>query len=218
MMKLGFNASGITKALDKIPTTYTVIAVLAINALIFAAAYMTVFMPQQEQKASMASEYAKLKNDLDRVTVIKNNMNRYRQEYAQTRENLRAVLRQLPEKKDIPNLLRSVSTVGAESGTKIKYFEPKSIINKEFYGEMPLEMKFSGSFHNIGYFFDGIRKLERIIDIYSFSLDAKGSPVKVTLEGTCMARTYVYVHEPQKPKGQPQKSAKDGTSAKPASK
>ncbi len=211
MIKLDLNTSGISRAFNKIPMAYKIVAVAAINILIFAAVFMTLLTPQFEVKSRLAGEYDQLVKDLNKVTVIKNNMPKYRKEYAQTQEALKAVLRQLPERKDIPNLLRNVSAVGTESGTKIKFFEPKALVNKEFYGELPFEIRYSGSFHNIGYFFDGVRKLERIIDISSFSLDAKGPPAKVVLEGTCMAKTYVYLQDAQREK-------KDGKGAEPVKK
>jgi type IV pilus assembly protein PilO len=211
MMKLDLKTSGISRAFDKIPIAYKIVVVLAINILLFVAVFMSVLSPQFELKGRLAGEYDQLVQDLNKLTLIKNNMPKYRKEYAQSQEALKGVLRQLPEKKDIPNLLRNVSTVGTESGTKIRSFEPKALVNKEFYGELPFEIKYSGSFHNVGYFFEGVRRLERIIDISSFSLDAKGPPTKVVLEGICLAKTYVYLHDAQREK-------KDGKSAKPAPK
>ena len=152
------------------------------------------------RKAKLGQEYGSLRADLDRVTAIRANMGKYRAEYTRSREKLQEVLVQLPETKDVPNLLRSISGVSAESGAKVKYFEPKAVVNKEFYGEVPVDIKFSGSFHNIGYFFDGVRKLDRIIDITSFTLDAKGPASKTVLEGECQAKTYVYLHEAPAPK------------------
>jgi type IV pilus assembly protein PilO len=83
---------------------------------------------------------------------------------------------------------------------KITYFEPKTMQNKEFYAELPFSIRYSGPFHNIGYFFDGVRKLERIINISSFTLtsDPKAIPSRMILNGDCVAKTYVYIKEPPK--------------------
>ncbi|MBA4416377.1 MAG: hypothetical protein C0392_00475 [Syntrophus sp. (in: bacteria)] len=200
MMKMDFKTAGINKAIDRIATPYKIIIIAAINIIVFVVLFVLVFTPQFEEKNKLVSEYGVLKKDIDRVTLIKSNMGKYRKEYAQTQDLLQGLLKQLPEKKDIPNLLRSVSNVGTETGTKIRYFEPKALTNKEFYGELLFEIKYSGSFHNVGYFFDGVRRLERIIDISSFSLEAKGPPTKRILEGACMAKTYVYLREAPKEK------------------
>ena len=80
--------------------------------------------------------------------------------------------------------------------------------NKEFYAELPFSVKLSGPFHNVGYFFDGIRKLERIINITSFSISPEQAKVsgKLNLVGECTATTYVYLK--QQPKKQEKKDEK----------
>src|SRR5665647_2145297 len=100
-------------------------------------------------------------------------------------ELLQDVLKQLPETKDIPNLLRNITNVSEETRLKIKYFEPKEIRNKDFYSELPFEIKFSGPFHNTAFFFDGVRKMDRLVNINSFSLEAKSTSKNAVLEGSC---------------------------------
>jgi type IV pilus assembly protein PilO len=162
-----------------------------------------------DTKKKLTNDYQLVKKDLDKMVEIKNNMEKYRQEYAQVQETLSQILRQLPETKDIPNLLRNVSTIGTETRVKVTYFEPGAVQNKDFYGEFPFNFKFVGPFHNIGYFFDGIRKLERVIDIRSFSLVAKGAPPRVFLEGEGSAKSYVYLKEQPKPQVKDAKNAKN---------
>jgi type IV pilus assembly protein PilO len=193
MMRLELRSFGVRNLFGKIGTGYKLAAIVILNALVFGAFFFLVLGAQFETRSRLAEEYATLKKDLAKVTAIKNNMEKYRAEYARTREKLKEVLVQLPERKDIPNLLRNISGIGTESGIKIKYFEPKTLVNKEFYGELPFEIKFAGSFYNIGYFFDGIRKLDRVIDITSFTIDAKGPLAKMVLEGQCQAKTFIYI-------------------------
>jgi type IV pilus assembly protein PilO len=123
-------------------------------------------------------------------------------------ELLQDVLKQLPETKDIPNLLRNITSVSEETRLKIKYFEPKDIKNKEFYSELPFEIKFSGPFHSAAFFFDGVRKMDRLVNITNFSLEAKGTPRNVVLEGSCSANAYVYQKE--RPKTQIKDDKKAG--------
>ncbi len=194
-MKLNFDVRGIGKKITKIPKLYKIIFILVFNILIFASLFYFVVLPQIEIKKKLLTEYEGLKLNLDKMAAIRSNMGKFQQEYAQLQEVLKKALKQLPETKDVPNLLRNVSKTGAETRIKIKYFEPKAIQNKEFYAELPFEIRYSGPFHNIGYFFDGVRKLERIINISSFVIthDAKGVSPRTVLEGACLAKTYVYL-------------------------
>lgn len=207
-MKTGINFSGIGKKLPKITKTQRLILVIGLNIIVFVLLFLFVINPVIETRKKLANEYQSVKRDLDGMIAIKNNMDKSRAEYAQTQESLQQLLRQLPETKDIPNLLRSMSAVGTETRVKVTYFEPGTVQNKDFYGEFPFKIRYSGTFHSIGYFFDGIRKMERLIDITSFSLVAKGAAPKVTLEGECSAKSYVYLKEQPKPSKDEKKDAK----------
>jgi len=212
-MKLGIDFKGIGKRIEKVSRVYKLIFFLFINCVIFGLVFYLLIIPQVETKKKLNSDYQNLLKELNKMIAIKNNMEKYRAEYAALQAVLTQVLKQLPESKDIPNILRSVSNVAAETRVKLEKFEPKKVQNKEFYAELPLEIKYSGPYHNLGYFFDGIRRLERIIHITSFTLDAKGPPAKIVLDGTCTALTYMYLKEA--PKKEQAKKETKGVQAPP---
>jgi type IV pilus assembly protein PilO len=104
--------------------------------------------------------------------------------------------------------------VGQEAKLRVKFFEPKQLQAKDFYYELPFELRYTGGYHNAGYFFDGVRKLDRIIHVANFSLESKVVASKLTMEGTCLAKTYVYSKEmPQEQVSQKPKNAKDEKNA-----
>ncbi|HBA56175.1 type 4a pilus biogenesis protein PilO [Syntrophorhabdus aromaticivorans] len=207
-MKTGINFSSIGRRLPKITKTQRLVLVIGLNIIVFVLLFLFVVNPVIETRKKLANEYQSVKRDLDGMIAIKNGMDKSRAEYAQLQEALQQLFRQLPETKDIPNLLRNMSAVGTETRVKVSYFEPGAVRNKDFYGELPFKIRYSGTFHNIGYFFDGIRKMERLIEITSFSLVAKGVAPKVTLEGECSAKSYVYLKEQPKPGKDDKKDAK----------
>ena len=187
-MKLRLDANQIAKT----PRIYRVILMLTLTIAAFAGVYFWLLVPQFDQKRFLTGEYGNAKQELDRLTAMKANFDRSRKEYFQLKENLERVLVQMPEEKDVPNLLRQVSFVGQEAKLRVKFFEPKPPQPKEFYVELPVELRYSGGYHNAGYFFDGVRKLDRIIHVSSFSLESKVVASKLTIEGSCLAKTYVY--------------------------
>ncbi|MCX5811021.1 MAG: type 4a pilus biogenesis protein PilO [Proteobacteria bacterium] len=209
MKKLEMDFKGISKKIAKIKRIYKLLFSIGLNVLLFALLYYLVLSPQLETKRQFAQEYSNIKRELDNMVAIKNNMPKFRKEYAQLQELLQQMLKQLPETKDIPNLLRNISTVGTETRLKITYFEPRPVQNKEYYSELPFSIRYIGPFHHIGYFFDGIRKLERIINVTSFSIspDSKKEPGKLNLTGECTAKTYVYLK--QQPKDEKKVEKKD---------
>jgi type IV pilus assembly protein PilO len=199
---VSLDGKNLKKRIARISRVYKIIFIVALNIAAFVCLFMFVITPLFETKQSLASEYGELKKNLDQMVLIKNNMEKYRKEYAEVQQVLQDVLRQLPETKDLPNLLRNISAVGGETRVKVKYFEPKSLQNKEFYAELPFEIRYTGGYHNLAYFFDSVRRLERIVNIVSFSLElpARAESGKSLLEGRATARTYVYLKDQPKAK------------------
>jgi type IV pilus assembly protein PilO len=211
-MTLSTSFKGIGNKLSRMSKGQKLFIVIGLNIILFVFLFFFLINPLLDTKKKLTNDYQVVKKDLDKMVDIKNNMEKYRKEYAQMKEVLGDILRQLPESKDIPNLLRNVSTIGTETRVKVTYFEPGAVQNKDFYGEFPFKFKFAGPFHNVGYFFDGIRKMERVIDIRNFTLTAKGTPPNIILEGDGSAKSYVYLKE--QPKPQPKDEKKDVKSEK----
>jgi type IV pilus assembly protein PilO len=205
-MKLRLDAGKITK----IPRVYRIVLMLTLTIAVFAGVYFSLLIPQFDQKRFLAGEYGNAKHELDRLTSMKANFEKSQKEFFRLQENLEKVLVQMPEEKDVPNLLRQESFVGQEAKLRVKFFEPRQLQAKDFYYELPFELRFAGGYHNAGYFFDGVRKLDRIIHVANFSLESKLVASKLTMDGTCLAKTYVYnKNMPQEPVSQKPKDAKE---------
>ena len=210
-MKVGFETKGLVRKIEKIPALHKTITIIIIIVLVLATLIYFLAKPQWETQKKLQNEYVLLQQDLNKLKQIKNNLEKHRMEYLQMQEQLKDVLKQLPETKDIPNLLRNITSVSEETRLKIKYFEPKEIKNKEFYSELPFEIKFSGPFHSTALFFDGIRKMDRLVNVTNFSLEAKGTAKNVVLEGSCSANAYAYSKD--SPKTQTKDNKKDNKKA-----
>jgi type IV pilus assembly protein PilO len=209
-MNLGLDPKSIGKKIEKIPQKYVVIVMVVLVLIVVGLLYYFVMIPQLATKAKVAKEASELRAEVEKLKAIKRDIVKHRRDYAKMQETMQEVLRQLPETKDIPNLLRNVTMVSEESRLKVKQFEPKVGKSKDFYSELPFEMKFQGNFKNLASFLDGVRKQERIISITDFAFEAKGLPNNITIEGSCDANAYMYVREgakkqaaPATPKGAP---------------
>lgn len=206
-MNLGFEPKNLGKKIEKIPQKYVLIVMVVLVLVVVGLLYYFVMMPQLETKAKVAKEASDLRAELDKLKAIKRDIAKHRQEYAKMQETMQEVLRQLPETKDIPNLLRNVTMVSEESRLKVRQFEPKMIKTKDFYSELPFEMKLQGNFKNLASFLDGVRKQERIISITDFAFEAKGPPNNVVIEGSCDASAYMYLKEGAAKQAGPPKGA-----------
>ena len=76
----------------------------------------------------------------------------------------------LPEAKEIPHLLKNISNMGQQQGLEFLLFKPEKENPKEFVAEIPITLHLKGSYHQIGIFFDYIRRLPRIVNIKQLEL------------------------------------------------
>ncbi|MEE9610799.1 MAG: type 4a pilus biogenesis protein PilO, partial [Desulfatiglandales bacterium] len=98
-------------------------------------------------------------------------------------------LRLLPNKKEIPRLLRSVTQLGSDSQLEFRLFSPQKERAQDFIMEIPVSIEVSGTYHNVAAFFDRVGRMERIVNILNVSM----KPVKArstTLITQCDAVTY----------------------------
>jgi type IV pilus assembly protein PilO len=106
------------------------------------------------------------------------------------------MLRKLPNKTEVPNLLIDISQQGSGAGLEQKLFQPGGQVTKDFYAELPIKMKLTGSFHAIGSFVSGIAALPRIVTLHDVDITSvskeKGSD-QLQLDVT--AKTYRYLDE-----------------------
>ena len=191
-----------------LPKPYRLPLIALLCVAILVVSYFLVFSAQFQEKGRLKQDLARTQAEVSRLTIIKNSMPEGRKQYEALQASLQEAMREMPEQKEIPNLLRQVSLTAQGSRTRIKYFAPKEVQPQDFYAELPFEIKYAGPYHSLGYFFDGVRHMERVVQITSFSLESKGTGQKVQLEGSCLAKTYVFQKE-ARPKGSKEKS-KDG--------
>jgi type IV pilus assembly protein PilO len=81
-----------------------------------------------------------------------------------------AMLRQLPDKTEVPDLLVDVSQTGLAAGLEFKLFKPLGEVPREFYAELPISIEVEGKYHEFGEFISGIAALPRIVTIHDISI------------------------------------------------
>jgi type IV pilus assembly protein PilO len=132
------------------------------------------------------------------------NLDAYRQQLAEMQESFGAMLRQLPNKTEVASLLVDVSQTGLANGLEFELFQPREELVKEFYAELPIDIRVTGNYHDFGRFISGLAALPRIVTVHDVKITA--APVKttadkkntdtqnqLTLEAT--VKTYRYLEE-----------------------
>ena len=128
------------------------------------------------------------------------NLDDYKQQLAEMRESFGAMLRQLPDKTEVAALLVDVSQTGLAAGLEFELFRPSGEIPRDFYAELPINIKVTGGYHEFGDFISGLAALPRIVTLHNISIvprsKGRGKEEKVSaLLLTATAKTYRYLEE-----------------------
>lgn len=123
------------------------------------------------------------------------NLEVYKQQLKDIERSFGALLRQLPGKTEVPNLLVDISQTGLSAGLEEKLFQPQPEQKKDFYAELPIKISLTGSYHQFGEFVSGIAALPRIVTLHDIEIKSlnKDAYDQLTLDLT--AKTYRYLDE-----------------------
>jgi type IV pilus assembly protein PilO len=123
------------------------------------------------------------------------NLEVYKQQLKDIERSFGALLRQLPGKTEVPNLLVDISQTGLSAGLEEKLFQPQPEQKRDFYAELPIRISLTGSYHEFGEFVSGIAALPRIVTLHDIEIKSvnKDAYDQLTLDLT--AKTYRYLDE-----------------------
>jgi type IV pilus assembly protein PilO len=121
------------------------------------------------------------------------NLEAYEQQLAEMKESFGAMLRQLPNKTEVAELLVDISQTGLASGLEFELFKPQTEVPKEFYAELPISIRVKGDYHEFGSFISGMAALPRIVTVHDINIEPAKDDGKLTMD--ILAKTYRYMDE-----------------------
>jgi type IV pilus assembly protein PilO len=123
------------------------------------------------------------------------NLEAYEKQLEEMRESFGAMLRQLPNQTEVADLLVDVSQTGLASGLEFELFQPLAENPKEFYAELPINIRVIGSYHEFGTFVSGVAALPRIVTLHNIQIShLPGELLAMNLT----AKTYRYLEETER--------------------
>ena len=147
---------------------YLLLGLVAVGFLLMW--WYLLFRPAWDERDRLQTQLDGLEQQLFQKMRIAANLPQLEAEIKQLQERLKASVARLPEEKEIPTLLTQVNSLGEESGLAFTLFRPQAAVKKDFYAEVPIQVRVEGSFHALGAFFDRIGKMERIVNIGALSV------------------------------------------------
>lgn len=172
-----------------------------IAVVILVVGYFFKVKDQREELDNKARREAQLMQEFETKQQKAANLEAYEEQLAEMQELLQAMLRQLPSKTEMPELLVDISQTALAAGIDTELFEPGPEAIRDFYAEKPINIRMVGSYHQFGSFVSGVASLPRVViltmsDISLQPADerrAGGGSGRLVLEG--VVTTYRYLEE-----------------------
>lgn len=155
--------------------------------------FKSFFSPRHEELKILDDDLNKLVKELNQSKAITRDYQKFKEQVAKLNEELKNALTQLPNEKEIPEILKNITNLGKESNLEFALFKPKGEEPKQFYANVPIELTVTGSYHNTGIFFDKVGKLPRIINVVDFNM-IRAKEVKGKVESEVLVKTSCLVH------------------------
>ncbi|VAX10403.1 Type IV pilus biogenesis protein PilO [hydrothermal vent metagenome] len=180
------------------PWPVKIILILLICASLSVAWYYGNTQEQLAQLEKVKKTEIELRKNFEIKQAKAASLEKYKQQLEEMKESFGAMLRQLPNKTEVAELIVDVSQTGLAAGLEFELFQPAGEVPKEFYAELPINIKVRGGYHEFGEFISGLAALPRIVTIHNVKISGGGKKDKpggseLVLQAT--AKTYRYLDE-----------------------
>lgn len=197
------------------PHKAKVVFCIVLALFIVVMGYLLVFRGQQEELAGLDRKEVELRAAFEKEQGRAVNLEPLKQQLAQMEQVLQQMLRQLPSKTEMPDLIIDVSQTALSSGLNNELFEPGVEVPREFYAEKPIKLRMVGSYHQFGAFVSGVASLPRVVILTMHDINLKpherGGVISrsgaLVLDGT--VKTYRYLDEQEMDNAQPADQAEE---------
>ncbi|RMD79292.1 MAG: pilus assembly protein PilO [Gammaproteobacteria bacterium] len=182
------------------PTPVKAVVIALLCAVVLAAGFWVDTRNQLEALEKARQKEVQLKRTFEAKQAKAANLAVYRQQMEEMRRSFGTMLRQLPSRTEIAELLVDITQAGLVNGLRFELFKPEDEKPAEFYAELPIHIKVVGTYHQFGRFVSDVARLPRIVTLHDVHIervkgkDGKdGDAGKLVMEA--IAKTYRYLEE-----------------------
>lgn len=176
------------------PMPLKVAAIAAAFIVLVAGGYYFDTQAQLDELAAIEAQEQELKDDFVRKQNKAVNLPLYKQQMEEMEKSFGAMLRQLPSRTQVAELLADVSQTGLANGLEFQLFKPKDEVPAEFYAELPIQIRVTGTYHEFGEFVSDVAALPRIVTVQDIAIRPAGDKGS-DLVMEAVAKTYRYLDE-----------------------
>ena len=187
-------------ALTKLPLAGQLGVAALVAAIICGGFYWFYYSDALEQQKQKEAQLATLQQEIRALEATANRLPEFQREVQALEARLETLKRILPPEKEMPDLMRRVQYLAAQSSLAVRKFSPTSTAQKECYLEVPISLDLEGTYHNLGAFFDRVSRMSRLVNLGNLRIQAqKTQTISNTVAISAVATTYVYQEPPPTP-------------------
>ena len=192
------------------PLAPRVLCAVGVAAAVMVAGYFGYWSSQFEEQEAGAQAELKLRDEYKLKTMQAVNLDALRAQKVQVDQYVDRLQKQLPSKAEMAALLTDINQAGSGRGLQFELFKPAQVVVKDYYAELPIDIKVTGSYHDIGAFAGDMANLPRIVTLNNMALNT-GKDGVLTLEA--VAKTFRYL-DPEEVQAQRKAAADKKKAAK----
>jgi len=186
----------IVERIAKLPDYQKVLIGILVYILIFMAFHILINKRLKTQIEDAHRRTGELIEERDKTRRIAENKDQFQRDVEKLNEELSRALKELPNEREIPGLLRNISHLGRKNGLEFLLFQPLPEVRRDFYAEVPVEIVVTGTYHEVALFFDRVGKLPRIVNIRNVKMsDPEERSGRIVLTTTGEAVTYRFLEQ-----------------------
>jgi len=186
--------------LFELPPRQRVMVLVGGMAVVFFVYAYFLFWPRSAEIAEKEHQVEQLTAERARKAALVANLARTREEVARLDGDLKRAIAQLPDTKEIPDLLSTISSLAREAGLEIIQFKQRPEQYQEFYAAVPVDILVRGAYHQVASFFDQVGRMARIVNVTDVSMKSPQRPQgdSVPLDTSCAAVTFRFLDEAER--------------------
>jgi len=183
--------------LTKLPLAGQLGVSAVIAALLCGGFYYFWYSDALETQKKQEAKLAELQKQIRALEATANKLPEFQREVQALEARLETLKRILPPEKEMPDLMRRIQYLAAQSSLNITKFNPAAVAQKEFFQEVPVTLDLQGTYHNLGAFLDRVSRMSRLVNVGNVKIKAQAKPtINSTIAATAVATTYVYKDAP----------------------
>jgi type IV pilus assembly protein PilO len=183
--------------LGKLPLAGQLGVAAVVAALICGGFYWFWYSAALETQKKQEAKLAELQKQIRALEATANKLPEFQREVQALEARLETLKRILPPEKEMPDLMRRVQYLAAQSSLQIRKFNPAAPVQKEFFQEVPVNLDVEGTYHNLGAFLDRVSRMSRLVNVGNVKIKAQAKPtISNTIAASAVATTYVYQDAP----------------------